>query len=356
MEKILLFPVAGTAFLFLTICFDGQLQAQSKGASLQGLKVMFYNVENLFDVYDDPLTLDNDFLPGGSYHWTYSRFNKKINNIYKVIMAAGQWHVPDIIGLAEIENRYVLKKLVENTPLSKFNYAIVHENSPDIRGIDVALLYRPENFRLLHYRSHQIIFEKNRNIKTRDILHVEGIADEDTLHVFINHWPSRRGGTAASEHKRVFVAGILKGIIDSLYRAYQHPKIVITGDFNDDPDNKSIADILNAQHAESNQEENQLYNLSIAPCQEKLGTLKYHDEWNCFDQMIVSSALLDGKDWDIPAKQMEIFTGDFIFVDDDRYGGDKPFRTYIGRRYQGGFSDHLPVLIKLENMSAIKDE
>jgi len=313
----------------------------------QEFKIMFYNVENLFDTFDDSLTRDNEFLPEGSYHWNDYKFYKKINHIYKVITAAGEWHIPDVIGLAEIENRYVLEKLVDDTPLSKFHYKIIHENSPDRRGIDVALLYREENFKLISYRYHRIRFPKNPDVRTRDLLHVSGVSKGDTLHFFINHWPSRWGGTAASEHKRVHVASVLKMLVDSLQLVHNHPNIVISGDFNDEPDNQSIQTTLGAKPCPDEWKPHELYNLSVLPCKQKLGTLKYRDEWNCFDQMIVSGALLDDTGWRVNGGQMHIFKSDFLLMEDDRYGGKKLFRTYLGRKYQGGFSDHLPVLITL---------
>lgn len=310
-------------------------------------KVMFYNVENLFDTADDSLTRDDEFLPDGSYHWTDYKLRKKINHIYKVIIAAGEWHVPDVIGLAEIENREVLDKLVNNTPLSKFNYEVVHENSPDRRGIDVALLYRKDNFKLIDYSYHQIIFPKDKDLKTRDLLHASGVSGGDTLHFFINHWPSRWGGTAASEHKRLHVASVLKNLVDSLQSVHDRPDIIISGDFNDDPDNKSITTILQAKHVIKNVHHHELYNLSIAPCRKELGTLKYRDDWNCFDQMIVSGTLLDDTGWEVQEGQMQIFKSEFLLMEDDRYGGEKLFRTYLGRKYLGGYSDHLPVLLTL---------
>lgn len=332
------------------IQIDARIVSQDRNPAInspQELKIMFYNVENLFDIYDDSTTLDNEFLPDRGYYWTYKKLQKKLTNIYKVVMAAGEWHVPDLIGLAEIENRYVLRKLVDDTPLSKFNYNIVHENSPDIRGIDVALLYRPDNFTVIKHSYHRISFEQYPDVKTRDILHVEGIAGADTFHVFINHWPSRRGGAAASEPKRVHVASKLKALVDSLQRRYTNPNIVITGDFNDDPDNASIQKVLSASLLPDDTNDPGLYNLSVIPCREKLGTLKYRDSWNCFDQMIVSGSLLDNEGWDVSSEGMYIFNNDMVLTDDERYGGKKPYRTYIGRKYQGGFSDHLPVLVTL---------
>jgi predicted extracellular nuclease len=224
---------------------------------------MFYNVENLFDTQDDPLVRDEEFLPEGDRFWNKHKYYSKLNNIYKVIVAVGEWSPPAIIGLCEIENRKVIDDLVSSTPLNKFDYQIVHKESPDRRGIDVGLLYRKELFTPLSYEAIPINFPNNPESKTRDILYVKGITNtSDTLNIFINHWPSRWGGQLESEGRRVFVASVLKEKVDSIFKSNPKSNIIITGDFNDYPNNKSLNEVLAASQKFDDITTNQLYNLS----------------------------------------------------------------------------------------------
>ncbi len=192
-------------------------------------RIMFYNVENFFDTYNDSLTHDDEFLPEGNRHWNTKRFNDKLNKLYKVIIAVGGWEAPEIIGLCEIENKYVLNRLIYDTPLSKFNYGIVHRDSPDIRGIDVALLYRRDKVRLLKEDFHNISFPWDPVKKTRDILYFKGLAGKDTLHIFINHWPSRYGGQPETEAYRLYTSSVLRKNVDSIFNINKKSKLVITG-------------------------------------------------------------------------------------------------------------------------------
>lgn len=313
-------------------------------------RIMFYNVENLFDTFDDTLKNDNEFLPNQKKFWTWQKYQTKLNHIYKVIVAVGGWSPPEIVGLCEVENYFVLKQLLEETPLSKVNYGIIHKNSPDMRGIDVALLYQKDKFRPIYYRAIPINFKK-KNRKTRDILYVKGVANsKDTLHVFINHWPSRWGGQLKSEPKRIFVASVLRNTVDSIYQTNSNANIIITGDFNDTPENKSINSTLDAKVDFSNIHNNQLYNLSSNwLVEEEIGTLKYRDEWSVFDQMIISGAMLNPTNGKLLDKDdAHLFKADFLFEQDEKFLGVKPYRTYHGYRYHGGFSDHLPIYLDLK--------
>ncbi len=313
-------------------------------------KILFYNVENLFDIYKDTLKNDEEFLPEGERFWNKHRYYNKINNTYKVIMAVGEWNPPAIIGLSEIENRKVLHDLVNNTPLVKFEYKIIHKESPDRRGIDVGFLYREELFKPLKSEFIPINFPSNPESKTRDIIYVKGIADRiDTLHIFINHWPSRWGGQLESEGRRVFVSSVLKAKVDSIFKSYSASNIIITGDFNDYPDNKSINDILNASQNLDSILEDQLYNLSAQLFKTKnIGTYKYQGEWGVLDQFIVSGNLLkNGNKIQTSVNDTYIFNADFLLEPDEGYFGYKPFRTFIGYKYNGGFSDHLPTYLIL---------
>ncbi|MBT6836711.1 MAG: hypothetical protein HOA61_11765, partial [Bacteroidetes bacterium] len=217
------------------------------GNSEQSLHIMFYNVENLFDTLDDPRTNDNDFLPNGSYNWHSYRYYDKLNKIAKVVLATGGWDDIDLIGLCEIENRKVLDDLVFHTPLKSNKYEIIHKESPDRRGIDVALLYSRDKFKPIYYAFTKIIFPFDSSIRTRDILYAKGVVlNRDTLHLFVNHWPSRRGGKEVSEKRRVYVASVLREKVDSILKHNASSNIVIMGDFNDEPMDRSIQEILNA--------------------------------------------------------------------------------------------------------------
>ncbi len=313
------------------------------------LRIMFYNVENLFDIYDDSLKQDDDFLPEGYKHWNSRRFTDKLNKLYKVIIAVGGWEPPEIIGLCEIENIYILKKLINDTPLSKFEYGIVHRDSPDIRGIDVALLFRKDKISLLQQDFYNIIFPWDTLKKTRDILYFKGLAlRKDTLHVFVNHWPSRHGGQLETEAYRVYVSSVLKEKVDSIFNTDNKPKIIITGDFNDEPENRSIAETLSAGFNIDSVEPDKLYNLSYnLQDNKKSGTYKYKFNWEIYDQFIVSGPLISTSELKTSLTDIHIFRADFLFEDDDIYSGIRPYRTYRGYTYTGGFSDHLPVYLDL---------
>jgi predicted extracellular nuclease len=316
----------------------------------KSLRIMFYNCENFFDTYNDSLTSDEEFLPGGERHWTNNRFYKKLQNTFKVIMAVGGGETPAIVGLSEIENRFVLEKLVFDTPLKNFVYRIIHHESPDRRGIDVGLLYRKSCFTPLHDEAIRIPFADDTASRTRDILYAKGLLENgDTLHVFVNHWPSRYGGYMPTLGKRNFVAGVLKKRTDSLFLKNPEALIVIMGDFNDDPADESISRVLKAGDPVNKSAVNQLYDLMLVKPEDwPFGTLKYRESWNTFDQLIVSEELLDdSSSVHLSGRGAHIFHDAFLLEPDDAFLGQRPFRTYNGFKYSGGFSDHLPVYIDL---------
>jgi endonuclease/exonuclease/phosphatase family metal-dependent hydrolase len=312
--------------------------------------VMFYNVENLFDIQDNPLTADDEFTPGGTRRWNYSRFNAKLQNISKVILGASGWQTPFAIGLCEIENRYVLEKLTESTPLKHYSYSIIHKESPDNRGIDVAMLYRTERFNPLSYLYYSLKTSGDSVMQTREILHVEGILDgTDTLHFFFNHWPSRFSGLLETHSFRKKAAMYLKQKIDSVMKINPMAKIIAMGDFNDQPDNESMQTTLEALFPTDTVIPERIYNLSAQWQKSARGTLKFQAQWSVFDQIIVSSGLLSAKKgYSTRPENARICELPFLFEKDIQYGGKKLNRTYVGFKYHGGFSDHLPVLIELE--------
>ena len=314
------------------------------------MRIMFYNVENLFDTYDDSLKVDEEFTTEGVRHWSKGRYYKKLNNISKVMTAIGQWELPEIVGLCEIENRFVLEGLIKQTALKKYPYRIIHKESPDRRGIDVGLLYRKDKFTPIEYEAVKITFPFDANRPTRDILYVKGYNhSNDTLHIFVNHWPSRWGGQIETDRKRVYVASILRHKVDSLFKEDINPNIIIMGDLNDYPDNKSVKEALNAKNKFDIIINEELYNLAYYLQEEKgKGTHKYQGEWGVLDQIIVSGSLLNQKNnIHMTVNDAHVFDAPFLLEPDEHFVGSKTFRTYVGFKFHDGFSDHLPVYLDL---------
>ena len=311
--------------------------------------IMSYNVENLFDTDDNPITADDEFTISGMRHWTNYRLHEKLARIAKVIVAVGKWKFPDIVGLCEVENRKVLEMLVAQPTLRSAGYNIIHKESPDRRGIDVALIYRTRFVHPIEYNYIEVNDKEGNMVKTREILYFSClIAHTDTLHIFFNHWPSRYGGLLETVDGRKNAAGTLKNKVDELYREHINPKIVITGDFNDQPSDESISEVLRTNEYLSAVQQNKLYNLSAFWKGNPVGTHKYQSQWSVFDQIIVSGSLLVYGDGIFCSKDdAHIFNPGFLLEKDTRYGGAKPKRTYVGYKYYGGVSDHLPVYLKI---------
>ncbi len=312
-------------------------------------RVMFYNVENLFDCRHDSLKSDYEFLPASVRGWHLGRYKKKINHIGKVIAAVGEWNPPALIGLCEVENEKVMDDLVKYSPLKEYEYRYVMTDSPDERGIDVALLWQRGSFKLLSYHSIRLSFKEKDRRPTRDILHVTGLVSSgDSLDVFVCHMPSRYGGEKESEPARLYAVSILKSTVDSICFVRTNPNILIMGDFNDYPENASIANILGAKSPVNPIDPDLLYNL-MADKGDKLGTYNYQGEWGILDQLIVlGSLLMSGNKIHTSNEKAHICDFPFLLEDDSKYGGRKPFRTYYGMKYIGGFSDHLPVMVDFE--------
>jgi hypothetical protein len=305
------------------------------------MRVMFYNVENLFNPNEDSITSDDEYQPDGMRGWTYNRLKRKQINIAKVVLAVGGWDPPELVGVCEVEDYSVLYGLANDTPLKNFGYKIIHRNSPDPRGSDVALLYRPDKFKVLFSSPFSIRFPFDTAARTRDILFVKGIAcKRDTLNIFVNHWPSKFGGATATIPKRKYVASVLRNLSDSLLAINPNANILIIGDLNDSPFDESVAKILGAKMDSVNLAPNDLYNmLAGAGLSWKKGTIKFREEWETIDHFIVSKPLLSHT----TPHGMQIFDAPFLLQDDEVWFGKKPFRTYYGAKYIGGFSDHLPV-------------
>jgi len=313
-------------------------------------RIMFYNCENLYDYLNDSLKNDEEYLPDGLRHWTKYRYYDKLNRVARVITAVGEWQPPTIIGLCEIENRMVLDDLTEHSILRKLDYQIIHAESPDIRGIDVAFLYNAKVFYPLYYRAIPVAYPNNPTRKTRDILYVKGILSRvDTIHFFVNHWPSRFGGQVESEENRLYVASIIKEQTDSIFLTNRNSNILIMGDLNDYPTDKSLLEVLQTQTDFSTIKDGKLYNLSYYLQEEKkVWSHKFQGHGGVLDQIIVSSSLLKSDNKLFTSVQYaKIGDIPFLLEADEQYSGVKPFRAFVGFKYNGGYSDHLPVFLDL---------
>ncbi len=312
----------------------------------------FYNVENLFDTEDDPLTFDDDRTPLGKDVWTQEKYQDKIKNISKVLSEIGLINTktaPAIIGVCEVENLQVLQDLVDHPNLAKFNYQIIHYDSPDRRGIDVALLYQSSLFTPEESQSRRLLIyeleDPSKRVYTRDQLVVSGNLNGETINIIVNHWPSRSGGEAKSNYKREKAAYLNKQIIDSLYQVNPYAKIISMGDFNDDPTNKSFKKVLKTSNNRKTIKVQELYNPMESMVKQGKGSLAYRDAWNLFDQILVSESLL-GSRGGLQFYQAGIFNVPYLITQSGQYKG-YPFRSYDYSGYTGGYSDHFPVFMYL---------
>ena len=340
------------------ICFVSFVIANVTSAQNEPIRVAFWNMENFFDPFVDSTKTYNAFTEDGMQHWTKSRFYRKRNNMYKAILAMSENRPLGILGMCEVENEYVLSALFEQTPLKKHNYRWVLYEGPDKRGIDPAIVYSLDHFRLVESTVFPYYNPEDTAYHSRDILYAKfigadasSVAYADTLHVFVNHWPSRYSGELETVGSRSCSAAILRTKVDSIVSAapegYQ-PKVIMMGDLNDCPTDPSVYDVLRARHP-SELEEGCLINLFGK--NDGLGfegTLKHQADWQIFDQIIVTPAVMNDREGlHYQEGSARIFHADFMLEDDEAYHGKKLFRTYIGPRYFGGFSDHLPVYIDL---------
>lgn len=310
-------------------------------------RIMFYNVENLFDVIDDEATDDDDFTPEGKVHWNYNAYRQKINRIAQVIVAVGQGEIPDMVGLCEVENKRVLRDLVNHPLLRRHHYEIIHFDSPDVRGIDVALLYKNMAFELLSSKPIPVTFEDPKERKTRDILYAKCINHmKDTLHVFVNHWSSKYGGVLETVHKRQKAARILRYHTDSLFYGSKDANVLVLGDLNTTVDSGILTKELGVDNVYEISCKEGLYNLSYIWNTLPYGTYKHKGVWQSIDHIIVSRGLLCSKPLYTSLQDVHIFYIPFL-LEKDNEGGFKPFRTHIGLRNNNGFSDHLPIFIDL---------
>jgi len=335
--------VLSFVFLLLPKNIFGQVQDVKREFTF-----MFYNTENLFDCENDSLTNDDEYTPNGNRRWNQSRYYSKVERLAKVILAAGKWNPPVFVGLCEVENRKVLESLTGLAPLNKFTYKIIHKDSPDERGIDVALIYRPDLFRPFDYVAIPVVDPDDKSFKTRDILQVSGVLNNcDTIHVFVNHWPSRYGGLMETKKLRMLAAETLNLAVKRLFNSFPKAKIICMGDFNDTPIDESLIQVFKAIPSDNPGLPGEMINLSANWLSNQVQTIKSQYTWAVFDQFIVSDYFL----LENPCFKFfkaEIFNSGFLLEPDVKFGGTKPRRTYVGFKYQEGFSDHLPVLLRIQ--------
>jgi len=340
------------SFLLLVIGFllgfNSSLSAQQE-VKYTVASIGFYNVENLFDTILNPELSNNaEFTPSGPNRWTSKRYNEKLANMAFVISQIATDVTPDglaILGVSEIENRGVLEDLIKEETLKSRNYQIVHYDSPDYRGVDVGLIYQPKYFKVTNSRSHTLKME-DTTFKTRDQLVVSGLLNGEMIHVIVNHWPSRRGGEKASAPKRNAAADLTRSIVDSLLAIDNNAKILVMGDLNDDPVNKSVKDHLRAKGNQDQLKPGDMFNPMYKLYKDGIGSLAYQDAWNLFDQIIISQGLLgpDKSSWKF--HNAKVFSKNFMKQKDGAYAG-YPLRTFAGGVYMNGYSDHFPVYVNL---------
>jgi hypothetical protein len=336
--------------LLTTFMLSAFLQSIAQSKQHEIIPIAFYNFENLFDTTDDLSNWgDDEFLPNGPYRYTKEIYARKLNNLATVIASLGTELSPDgpaLIGTAEIENDKVLKDLCNQPLIKDRSYRFVHYDSRDSRGIDVALIYHPKYFQLLSARSLTVKAGEGmeKSSRTRDILHVSGILAGDTVHVFVNHWPSRRGGEAASASSRALAARVCRQAVDSLTHLDSMARIIIMGDLNDDPVNASVATVLGARGKKEQVSLAGLYNPFAALYKKGYGTLGYNGSWSLFDQIIISGSWLekDSRRWKY--YKAEVFDRPFLKY---RFGQHKgyPLRSFEGHNWANGYSDHFPSII-----------
>lgn len=314
--------------------------------------ISFYNLENLYDTLDDPKTNDEEFTPAGQRNYTSSIYWNKIEKLSSVIEKIGtdegiKWNDgPSILGVAEVENRDVLQDLVNHKYIKDRNYQIVHYNSKDIRGVDVGLLYNPKYFTV---EESAAIFVKlpsgsKDSYFTRDILWVKGKLDGETVHIYVNHWPSRLGGEERSAPGRAAAALACKKHMDSIIAVDGDQKFVIMGDLNDDPTSASLTKVLNTKGKAEDVKSGGLFNPWVDFYKNGYGTLAYQDAWGLFDQVVISSKWMDKKQDGFFFYKPYIFNREFMTENVGRYKG-YPMRTWDGLLYRGGYSDHFPTYI-----------
>lgn len=305
--------------------------------------IAFYNLENLFDTYNDIHTRDDDFLPESQRRWTNKRYLKKIRKLGYTIAHIGfkaTHKLPVIVGLAEVENKMVVEDLLRSKFLKPHNFDIVHYDSPDERGIDTAMIYNRDFFEISHSEIYDIeLYDADGSRDhTRDILYVKGKLNKEEIHILVNHWPSRRDGAEESEYKRITASNKALEVIGNIKEKEPNAKIIVMGDFNDDPNCKSIKQLVNNED---------LYNPMETLISYLRGSTNHRSNWNLFDQILFSTNFFEYEPEKHSFSRVDIFDKHFLKQFKGKYRGN-PFRTYVGLKYKGGYSDHFPVYLLLK--------
>lgn len=337
MKKYLFIPV-------ILILLSFGMKNQTINAEKQKtFLIVSYNVENLFDTIDTPNKSDEEFTPESLKKWGTERYFKKINDIASVLADINPVHLPDLIGLIEVENRAVVEDLIHSDKLKKGNYAIVHQETSDPRGIDVALVYNPKVFKYISHCQIPIIDSLGKHHNTREILKVKGIISKDTVYVFVNHWKSRSGGAEKTEAKRILASEILRKSIDSVLKVNPKADIICLGDFNDTPSDISIEKYLNASTDSIFDSKKELFNLTAFQAKQGNGTNNYKNQWFLIDNMIVSQNMIKKSNNIHALSPARIYRSSLNIYYNSKANDSVPNRTFGGNSYFGGISDHLPV-------------
>ena len=340
---------------FLFSVFFASAQKSNDSKQVEVACFAFYNLENLFDTIVDPDTtkiLQEDFTPFGKKNWNSKKYFQKLNNLAEVISKLGVSSAnpigPAVLGVCEIENKAVLEDLVKNEKIANRKYNIVHHEGPDRRGIDCAMLYNPDYFSVETSSSYALKMPNDSSFASRDQLLVTGNFLGERMHFLVLHWPSRRGGEKKSRPKRIQAAKLSKKIIDSIQSFEKNAKIILMGDLNDDPVSRSVKDFLKAVGDISSISENNLFNCMYEKYKKGIGSLAYRDNWNLFDQFIVSPPLISiGDDYStFKFLSSTVYNKSYLKQKEGNFSG-YPFRTYVGSNFMGGYSDHFPVYIYL---------
>ena len=359
------FPGITTIVPGMFVCillFSALFLLLPKTTDAQDFRIVFWNLENFFDTRDDPLTSDDEFTPMGEKHWSRKKFNEKRNGLAKAILLLADGELPSLIGVAEAENRYVLRQLTEATALSPAGYGIIHKDSPDSRGIDVALLYRKERFSPLKTDFINIRLP-DTSMRTRLILYTKGVLDKlDTIHVFVNHWPSKYGSGVLSDSRREAAAVSLRRYCDSLFFRNSRANILLMGDFNDSPERSAASAFPGFTNLAENlqrrinrgKNDNETFGAiagTASPYKRVKGSIRFMGEWELIDHFLVSSNLMNPLEPIYCLREsMEVFSHTYLLENDRQYLGYTPRRTFKGPRYNGGVSDHLPIIMTIKKV------
>lgn len=339
-------------FLIFILVFSIQSsEAQNQNRSLKVCIAAFYNLENLFDTLNNPMVNDDDFTAHGIKKYTLQIYQDKLDKLAKVIAEIGRDQTPDgaaILGVAEIENDTVLNDLIHHPLLKKRNYQYVHFDSRDSRGIDVALLYNPKylNIESSHKIGVSLSGKNPEKYATRDILWVKANLDGESIYILVNHWPSKRGGEDQTNASRNMAASFCRKEIEQIQLLNANAKIIVMGDFNDDPDSYSIQKVLHANGNLKKLKLGELYNPWSELYQKGWGSIANQDSWSLFDQILVSQPWLNNTQPGFYFYRNAIFIKGYMIENRGRYKG-YPMRTWDGNHYRGGYSDHFPTYITL---------